>query len=196
MDCTIRATQIHALLETLLATQRPALVAMVAPRIPRRCRGLLAAEDVVQEASLEALASVAAFRPEGTDSLRRWVWRIARHRLSDLVKAQRRLKRAARPRADAARQDDAAPLDAVATTDACPSAVTTCGEDAAALRRALAGLPPAYRHALQLRYMEGLSFAGVAARLGRTPRAVQMLCNRGAKLLRRALAPLHPARPA
>jgi RNA polymerase sigma-70 factor, ECF subfamily len=194
MDCTDRATQLHALLETLLATQRPALVAMVAPRIPRQLRSLLGAEDVVQEASLEALASVAAFRAGGTDSLRRWVWRIARHRLSDLLKAQRRLKRAARTRADAAPRDDASLLDAVAATDACPSAATTSGEDAAALRRALAGLPPAYRHALQLRYMEGLSFADAAARLGRTPRAVQMLCNRGAKLLRRALAPLRPAR--
>ena len=189
-----RTSELHSLLETLLATQRSALVAMVAPRIPRHCRSLIAAEDVVQEASLEALASLAAFRPEGTDSLRRWVWRIARHRLSDLVKAQRRLKRAARTRADAARQDDAPSLDAVAATDASPSEATASGEDAAALRHALAGLPPAYRHALQLRYMEGLSFATAAARLGRTARAVQMLCNRGAKMLRSALAPHHPAR--
>jgi RNA polymerase sigma-70 factor (ECF subfamily) len=189
-DCTGRATHVHALLETLLTTQRPALVALIAPRIPRQLRSLLAAEDVVQEASLEALASVAAFRPEGADSLRRWVWRIARHRLCDLVKAHRRLKRAAaRTRADASGQDDASPLDAVAADDAGPSAAMTSWEDAAALRRALAALPPPYRHALQLRHMEGLSVAHAAARLGRTPRAVQMLCNRGAKLLRRALAP-------
>src|SRR5215208_5402098 len=93
MDCT-DCPDPAAELCTLLAAQRTALVAMVAPRIPRRLRSLIAAEDVVQEASLEALRSVATFRAEGADSLRRWVWRIARHRLCDLVRAKRRLKRA------------------------------------------------------------------------------------------------------
>jgi RNA polymerase sigma-70 factor, ECF subfamily len=174
-------------LRTLLATQRPALMAMVAPRIPRQLRSLITAEDVVQEASLEALRSVADFRPGETDSLRRWVWRITRHRLCDMVKSLRRLKRAARTASQAACEDDVPPLDSVAAAGPCPSTATTCGEAIAALRLALAGLPQANREALHLRHIEGLSVPAVAARLGRTTGAVRMLCNRGVKMLRRAL---------
>ena len=177
-------------LETLLASNRQALVAMIGRRIPRQLAAIASAEDLAQEVSLEAIRSVGEFRPREDDSLRRWVCRIARHRVCDLIKSQRRLKRAACVATGARAEDgDPAPLDNVAGSAACPAGAAARVEDVAAVRGALLSLPDAYRRAVEMRYLEGLSVAETAARLGRTPRAVQMLCNRGVKRLRRELAP-------
>jgi RNA polymerase sigma factor (sigma-70 family) len=81
--------------EALLASHRQALVAMIGRRIPRQLAAITSAEDLAQDVSLEAVRSVGDFRPREDDSLRRWVCRIARHRVCDLIKSQRRLKRAA-----------------------------------------------------------------------------------------------------
>ena len=186
-------------LRQLLATHRRPLVAMLARRIPRQLCAVISAEDVAQEASLEAMRSIADFRPHGpeADSLWRWLCRIARHRLCDLIKSQRRLKRAARLIAGSQGSGDSSPLDRVAAIGACPAAAFADGETLAAVRRALDELPHGYRDAIELRYIESLSIPDAAARLGRTPGAVQMLCNRGLKRLRLALNPFQThARPA
>jgi RNA polymerase sigma factor (sigma-70 family) len=112
--------------------------------------------------------------------MRRWVWRIARHRLCDIIKAHGRLKRSAG-------SSDVSLPDEVAAVEACPGRAADGDEAHAALRRALETLPPTYRQAIDLRYTERLSVAAAAARLGRTPAAVTMLCNRGLKRLRRQL---------
>ena len=178
-------------LQALLTTRHRALLAMVARRIPRQLNGLISAEDVVQEASLDSIRSLGDFRPQGEDSMWRWVCRIVRHRLCDLVKAQRRLKRAARFAAQPLCQDGPSPVDQLRAdeADACPLRATAEGEAVAALRRAIAGLPGVYRDAIELRYVQGLPVAEVAARLGRTTGAASMLCNRGLARLRRAMRP-------
>src|SRR5688572_9975787 len=109
-------------LQALVTTRHRALLAMVARRIPRQLNALISAEDVVQEASLDAIRSLGDFRPQGDGSMWRWVCRIVRHRLCDLVKAQRRLKRAARFAAQPLCQDGPSPLDSARAEDAraCP----------------------------------------------------------------------------
>src|SRR5688572_8931625 len=84
-----------AALELMLRTHRPALVSMLDRRIPARLRGIVGADDLAQEAALEAIRSLDAFRPGGEDSLHHWVWQIARHRLCDFVRSHRRAKRGA-----------------------------------------------------------------------------------------------------
>jgi RNA polymerase sigma factor (sigma-70 family) len=168
-------------LEALLATERPALIAMLSRRIPRRLRGLIGPDDVAQEASLESFRALGTFRPAGDGSLRRWVWRIAARRLQDMVKAQRRLKRAG-----GAEAEDASRLADVAV-DACPVGRIVRSEACESLRRALAALPEPYRRALELRYLHGMAVADVSTRLGRTPGATVMACNRGLGRMRRAL---------
>jgi RNA polymerase sigma factor (sigma-70 family) len=167
-------------LESLLTTSRRALVATLSGRIPRRLRGIITAEDVAQEAALEALRSIGDFRPGDGDSMRRWVWRIARHRLCDLIKSNGRLKRSA------GAPDVALPED-VAAVETRAGGAAEGHETYAALQRALETLPRTYRQAIHLRYTERLSVAAAAARLGRTPAALTMLCNRGLKRLRREL---------
>jgi RNA polymerase sigma factor (sigma-70 family) len=175
-------------LEKLVITHRRALVRTIAPRIPGRLRGLICAEDVIQEASLEAMRCIGGFRDGSSASLRAWVVRIARRRLSDLVKAQRRLKRGVRVggQQDHHSQDMTDP-DRIAAPGVCPRQSACANEDVQSLRRALARMPPTYRRAIQLRYFDGLTACEAAARLGRSPAATTMLCNRGLKLLREAL---------
>ena len=66
------------------------------------------------------------------------------------------------------------------------------GETAASLRAAIAGLGDSYRRAVQLRFVEGLSVEEAAARLGRTPGALLVLCSRAVKLLRRQIEGREP----
>jgi RNA polymerase sigma factor (sigma-70 family) len=178
-----------AALEHLVFSHRRALVRSIAPRIPGRLRGLICAEDVVQEASLEAVRCIGDFRDGPAASMRAWVARIARRRLCDLVKAQRRLKRGVR--VDTAQNphgpDDVPDPDRTPARDGCPGHGACANEDVQSLRRALAGLPPTYRRAIELRYLDGLTASEAASRLGRSPAATTMLCNRGLKLLREAL---------
>jgi RNA polymerase sigma factor (sigma-70 family) len=176
-------------LQQLVITHRRALVRAIAPRIPSRLRGLICAEDVIQEASLEAMRCIGGFRDGPSASLRAWVVRIARRRLCDMVKAQRRLKRGVRVGAQPNhhRPDEAPDLDRIPGNVGCPGHRACANEGVESLRRALAGLPPTYRRAIQLRYFDGLTACEAAASLGRSPAATTMLCNRGLKLLRETL---------
>lgn len=176
-----------AQLESLLSTEHCALEAMLDRRIPDDLRSAVGAEDVAQEAAMEAFRSIDTFRPAGGDSLRGWLWQIARHRLCDLVRAHRRLKRgggAARPPQSGS---NGLLLDVVAAADDCPVQTVAGCEGLEALRRALAELPADYCQVIELRYVQDLSVAETAARLGRTRGATAVLCNRALKLLRRAM---------
>jgi len=62
---------------------RNALAAMVRRRVPEAD-----AEDIVQSALAEALASASA--PKEPDALRRWVWGVARHKVVDFHRRARR----------------------------------------------------------------------------------------------------------
>jgi len=62
---------------------RNALAAMVRRKVPESD-----AEDIVQAALAEALASASA--PAEPDALRRWVWGVARHKVADFYRRARR----------------------------------------------------------------------------------------------------------
>ena len=170
-------------LELLLSTHHSDLATRLARRIPADLRGVVSGDDVAQEAALEAHRSFDTFRAVRDGCPRAWLWRIARNRLCDLVRGQRRLKRGGR----AVAASDASLLDAVTAGDDCPARAACAAESRAALGRALATLPDACRRVVELRYTQGLSLPDTAARLGRTPGATAVLCTRALKLLRRAL---------
>ena len=184
-----------AALESLLRTHRPALVAMLERRIPRRLRGFLAAEDVAQEAALEAVRSLGLFRPGGDDSLRRWVWQIARHRLCDLIRSHRRAKRGALAVAARSATSDECLLESLPGDGACPARAAGLAEDVSQLRDAIDRLPESYRQAVKARHIDCLPIDEAAARLGRTPGALGVLCSRALKLLRRELESRRAGRP-
>ena len=178
----------HSLaLESLLRTQRPALVAMLERRIPRRLRAIVGADDIAQEAALEAVRSIGTFRAAGEDSLRNWVWQIARHRLCDVLRAHRRAKRGAGAAAAQPATGDACPLESLPCDAACPSRAAALTEDVSQLRHAIERLPESYRRAVRARYLDCLPVHEAAALLGRTPGALGVLCSRALKLLREQL---------
>lgn len=74
-------------------------------------------------------------------------------------------------------------LQQIAITSRTPSVSAASHEAISAVQSALESLPADYREALRLRHIEGLAVAEVAAQMGRTEAAVQMLCHRALRQL-------------
>ncbi|MCK4340817.1 MAG: sigma-70 family RNA polymerase sigma factor [Phycisphaerae bacterium] len=181
-----------AALERLLVSHYDRLAADMARKLPDEFRGLIAADDVLQEAFVVAFREIRNFTPRGPDSFYKWLATIAKHRLFDLVKAQRTAKRGGGRvalAANAKSPDDSLVglLEQLRVTERTPSRSAAGREAIGAVQVGLAGLKDDYREALRLRYIEGLPVAEVAARMGRTKRAVHMLCHRGLRRLREAV---------
>ncbi len=133
------------------------------------------AEDLTQETFLAALQSAHRFR--GDSRLRTWLFRIAAHKIADHWRSRRR-----RP--------PELPLE-----DWHP----TVGEDTPSLpfleetelrdrvRAALLTLPPHYRTALVLRYVEDMPVAEMARVMHRSPKSVESILIRAKQMLRQTL---------
>jgi RNA polymerase sigma-70 factor (ECF subfamily) len=176
--------------EALVAQQRW-LTRYVARRLSKGLRSAVAAEDVVQETFVAALRHGGEFRDGGGDgggdggagALRRWLATLAHNRLCDLARHRGRLKRGG---AAIDRQSDG---DEPHPEAECPPDERLRGdEERAALAAAIGGLSGRYREVIRLRYACGLDVGEVAARLGRSPGAVAMLCHRAIQRLRREMA--------
>lgn len=166
----------------------------------------------MQETFTDAFRAFPTFRLPVTETdagepFFRWLCTIAEHRIVDAVRATRALKRGGTqvsadgsggphlPRAGTPirvespnAQTSLAPLvEILAINSWTPSRSVSGRELEAALRSALQTLFPAYREALELRYLRGLSPIEVAEKLGRTEEAVHKLCGRALGALRQAL---------
>jgi RNA polymerase sigma-70 factor (ECF subfamily) len=75
-------------------------------------------------------------------------------------------------------------LDLIASADKTPSRSAASHEAVEAMRAALTELPPDYRKAVQLVYIEGRSVAEAASEMGRTDRAIHNLCYKAKEHLR------------
>jgi RNA polymerase sigma-70 factor (ECF subfamily) len=119
----------------------------------RIVRDATLAEDVVQEAFLGLWRGAARF-DQARAKVSTWLLTMVHHKAVDAV---RREQARPRPAAEEApeRADD---------TDVAGDVVRA--DDAAAVRRALAGLTPPQRQVLELAYFGGLSQSEVAERLG------------------------------
>jgi len=180
----------EAALQQLLLGAYDRLRARMERRLPPVLRGRFTAEDLVQETFLRAFRHIQHFRPDGPDSFYRWLATIAEHRMNDLIREQCAQKRGAgRQGLEDGPQDDSGVrlLEVIAEYTRTPSRSAAGHEAIAALWRAWTEIEPDYREALQLRYIEALPVAEVAARMGRTDRAIHMLCYRGLRQLRTLL---------
>jgi RNA polymerase sigma-70 factor, ECF subfamily len=182
----------EAALERLLLTHYDRLAADISRKLPGELRGLIAPDDVLQEAFVVAFREIRDFVPQGAGSFYAWLVAIARHRLLDLVKGQRAAKRgggrvALTGCAGSPDESLVGLLEMLNIQEHTPSRSVARREAVSAVQVGLAGLKDDYREALRLRYIEGLPVAEVAARLGRTAHAVHMLCHRGLQQLHAAL---------
>ena len=134
------------------------------------------AEDVLQEVALAEAAAPPDVRPPA-EFRGPWLYRVAVRQAALALRAAGRRRR--REHAAAAPDRDAAPP---------PLAALLHAETAEILGDALADLPPGDRDVLILKYVEGLTYAEVACRLGVSAHCVEDRLRRGRGRLRRALA--------
>jgi RNA polymerase sigma-70 factor (ECF subfamily) len=174
----------RAALDGLLAAYYPRLAAHVAPKLPGDLRGTLAVEDVLQEAFLDAFEAIGTAKAESGQSFYSWLVAIVEHRMLDLIRAARTAKRGGGwSPLDAQSASMVGMLQQVAVTSRTPSSSAAGHEAISAVESALELLPEDYRKAVRMRYVDGLTVAEAAARMGRTEAAVEMLCHRALKQL-------------
>jgi RNA polymerase sigma-70 factor (ECF subfamily) len=176
---------------TLLRLYERYLALLARLRIGRELQGKADPADVVQETFLEAHRNFGAFRGETEPELLAWLRQILATRLADLVRryvgAKGRDVRLEQ-RLAAELDESAGGLDNVLVASATsPSRQAVRREQSVRLADALDALPEHYREVIILRHLEGLPFAEVAGRMGRSEDSVQKLWLRALGLLRQSL---------
>jgi RNA polymerase sigma factor (sigma-70 family) len=130
-------------------------------------------EDVVQDTMLVALEGLAGF--DGRSSLHTWICGIAKNK----IRAQRR-KRRPLPLEDVL-EESQAEIDSILArieSEPLPEWVLEEKETRELVGATLSSLPPDYRRALSLKYIDGHSVADMAARDGRSVKAMESLLVR------------------
>lgn len=179
----------RSLLARIAAGDREAFAALFDRHSPvvlgvlvRLLRDRAEAEEVLQEAFLQAWQDAAGYRPDGATP-RGWLLMLARSRAIDRLRSGR----ARRHREERAAVDEAV-LAPAAEPPAGPGRI-----EAAERRRtvgsALAGLPDEQRRCIELAYFEGLSHTQIAARLEAPLGTVKSRVLLGMKKLRAILEP-------
>jgi len=156
--------------------------------LPRRHAGALSADDILQQTYIDAFLGIDRFRGEDEAAFAAWLRSIARRNLIDAVRhldAERR--GGGRRRVPPAREDSCVDLVERLVTRTTVSRAISRREAAAALERALASLPGAYREVVSGYDLAGRPMEEVARELGRSPGAAYLLRLRAHAMLRRLL---------
>ncbi|MDZ4780002.1 MAG: sigma-70 family RNA polymerase sigma factor [Planctomycetia bacterium] len=171
----------------ILAYYREYLKLLARVHLDRRLRSKVDASDVVQDALLRAHRAFAQFQGATEQELAAWLRRVLATSLLDF---SRRFRSTARRQInlecgiDQELHESSQALARALTDGESPSDRYAERERAVLLANALAKLPPHYRDAVVLRHLEGLSFAEVAERMGRSVDSVKKLWMRGLAQLR------------
>jgi RNA polymerase sigma-70 factor (ECF subfamily) len=170
----------EAALAEFVEANRPALMGFLHARIGAHLAKKIEAEDILQDASLEAIRSLDKAPLETWDPLH-WLFQICERKIID---AHRRFftsqKRDASREAALADNSDAAGglgnlLAASMTT---PSAAFSRDQRQLRVLAAIDTLPEDQREALRLRYLVGLPSKEIAEKLGKTDGAVRVMLSR------------------
>jgi RNA polymerase sigma-70 factor (ECF subfamily) len=178
----------------LLELYRNYLHLLARTQIDLHLQGRASASDLVQETFLDACRDFAQFRGRAEAELMAWLRQILVYNLGRLVQkevlAQKRdvrrevsLERHLQKLDQSSARFDAA----LRGQHSSPSEHAQRRERAALVADQLARLPADYREVIVLRNLEGLAFAEVARRMGRTPGAVRILWVRAIDQFRQLL---------
>jgi RNA polymerase sigma-70 factor (ECF subfamily) len=173
--------------ELILYAERARLLAYVKRHLPAEIQAWVDPNDVLQDTYFEAFRRLAHFQAADENAAYRWLVTIARHRIAELLRTRRTARRGGNMGHAAQGDSVVAALAELASHLRTPSRSAARHEFVLALEQSLTRLPPDLAEALKLRYIHGLSCAEIATQMGRTERAVHMLCNRALKVVRREL---------
>ncbi len=176
----------------LLGRSRQALCKYVRLKVPTALRGVVDAEDIVQDTHIEVFRNIETFEPREAGSLERWVRTIAVRKLRDAVRKQRAAKRGggaapAREVPEAVGDSMVALLDLVAGPDKTASSVLARAEAVGMMQVAMSQLPEDFRRVLWLTHIEERPVAEVAAEMGRSAGAIRVLSHKARKRLAQIL---------
>jgi RNA polymerase sigma-70 factor (ECF subfamily) len=175
----------------LLEVYRHYLYLLARAQIGRQLQSRVDPSDLVQETFLAAHRDFARFRGTTEADLVAWLRQILAARLADQVrrhlKAKGRDARLECRLADELSQSSQALEKGLAARQSTPSDQAARRERAVLLAEALKTLPAEYEEVIVLRHLDGLSFADVAGRMGRSVDSVEKLWVRALARLRRAL---------
>jgi RNA polymerase sigma-70 factor (ECF subfamily) len=160
-------------------------------QITRHLQSKVDAADLVQETLLKAHRSFEQFRGQTEAELTGWLRRILAANVANLIRqyfgTQGRDVRLERPLADELEQSSRIRDMALIARTSSPSQRAARREEAVLLANALRQLPEDYSEVIVLRHLEGLPFAEVARRMGRSVDSVEKLWIRALTRLRRLL---------
>jgi RNA polymerase sigma-70 factor, ECF subfamily len=181
-------------LGVLLELYRNYLYLLARTQIDLHVQARASPSDLVQETFLEAYRDFRQFKGTTAAELMGWLRRILVHNLGRLVQKQVQAgKRSTRREVALDQQVHALEESAVRIEEALvspwssPSAQAQRRELATVLADQLARLSPDHREVIVLRNLEGLEFAAVARRMGRSSGAVRVLWLRALDQLRQLL---------
>jgi RNA polymerase sigma-70 factor (ECF subfamily) len=184
----------HECWDRLLALYRNYLHLLARTQIDLHLQGRVSPSDLVQQTLLEAYRDFAQFRGATEAEWLTWLRHILVHNLARLVEkevvAQKRTVRrevSLEQRLAALERSSAQFEAALVSPLSSPSAQAERRELAAILADQLSRMKSDYREVIVLRNLQGLSFEGVARRMGRTPGAVRMLWLRALDRLKHLL---------
>jgi RNA polymerase sigma-70 factor (ECF subfamily) len=137
------------------------------------------AEDIVQETFVAALKAIPHFR--GQSKVRTWLYSIAAHKVADHHR-----RRARQPRLDFQEITE----NVLADTPL-PEQRLEYAEIRQAVRQALAQLPPHYRTALVLKYIELAPVQEIAKIMARSEKSIESILVRARRLLEKLFEANH-----
>lgn len=176
----------------LLKLYEPLLLSIANGEIDADLKKKGRGSDLVQTTMLEAIRDFTAFKSKDPNELLGWLTELLRNNIRDLRKAYRNVqaRQISRERSFSS-SNVVALLDIMAAKRAAMSTGEPAVDPAAIqrLRHALEKLQPAERRLLEWRYFRKMSYVKMAEKLGKTPDAVRVACNRIVVKLRDMLGP-------
>lgn len=179
----------EAALVEFLQTNQSSLLAFIRSRIGSQLQRKIEPEDVLQEASMEAVRTLKQTDLSSWDPLH-WLFQICERKIID---AHRRFF--ASQKRDASREaaipdgSQAAGLaDLLAASMTTPSDAFSRDQRQLRMLAALDTLPEDQREALRMRYLVGLSSKEIAQKLGKTDGATRVMISRALGKLHEMLA--------
>lgn len=166
-------------LEQLLLRYYDRLLNYIRLRIPPALSRRVGPEDILQHTYLKAFRAIDSFEPRSGYSFFAWLKRIADNEQKDqLRKVNREPVATPTPSAGDSEGSYFDAVSRIAGDDPTATVMARRRELVAILQVTIAGLKPEYREAIQLRYLQGMSFEEVAEKMGITDGQLRGLLHR------------------